>query len=301
MSLNFSVIIPNLNGAKLLAESLPHLLRAIQNCPGSKFEIILVDNNSSDDSFNILNQYFLESKIIILKKNFGFAYAVNRGIEAAKYNYICLLNNDLNINSDWFNKICPAIKSHPQAACFCGPVLNHDGTEVESRGLQFVKSGKCIQLKTPAPVWGSSAALVVYSQKILNKIGNFDESFFAYLEDVDVSLRLQLLNYQTIFVPSAFSRHLGGGTSCRFRYLRQYYSFRNWFFIIIKDYPLDWIVDHFFSILAERLRNLFYLVINCPIYLIPILPLKAFVEIIYFTPRLLRQRRQLQKLLKSTK
>ena len=299
MSSNFSVIIPNLNGAEYLVDSLPHLLKAIQNCPGSKFEIILVDNASTDNSFEILNKYFLESKIIILDKNYGFAHAVNQGIAAAKYQFVCLLNNDLNLNSDWFNQICQTIADHPHAACYCGTVLNKDGSQIESQGLNFLKSGKCIQIKDNSPIWGSSAAAVVYSKKILNKIGNFNAAFFAYLEDVDVALRLNLLGYKTILNSQAISWHLGGGTSRRFRYLRQYYTFRNWFLIIIKDYPSDWISHNLISIFIERLRNLSYLLLNCPIHLIPILPLKAFFEIIILLPNLLRQRRQFQKLLKS--
>ena len=297
--INFSVIIPNFNGANFLSESLPHLLKAIQNCPQSKFEIILVDNGSTDDSLNILNKYFLESKIILLEKNYGFAYAINKGIQKSKYKYVCLLNNDLNINSNWFNKIFDAIKVNSQAACFCGTVLNKLGTEIESMGITFDKSGKCLQIKDETPLWGSTAALVVYSKKILKKIGNYDSSFFAYLEDVDVALRLNLLGYKTILIKDAISWHLGGGTSNQYRYLRQYYSFRNWFFIIIKDYPFEWIVNNFLSITIERLRNLSYLLLNCPIHLIPFLPLKAFFEIIYYTPYLLKKRRKFQKLLKS--
>ena len=134
---------------------------------------------------------------------------------------------------------------------------------------------------------------------LLNKIGNFDATFFAYLEDADVALRLQLLSYQTILNSQAISWHLGGGTSRRFRYLRQYYSFRNWFLIIIKDYPSDWISQNFLAIVIERLRNLSYLLLNCPIHLIPVLPIKAIFEILILLPHLLRQRRQFQKLLKS--
>jgi len=321
MSLNFSVVIPNLNGAAYLDESLPSLLKAINLCPSSKFEIILVDNASTDNSFDILNKYFLESKIIILKKNYGFAYAVNRGIEAAKYDYVCLMNNDLSLDPLWFKKITATIKKDSTPVCFSGTVLNKEGTHYESQGLDFHYSGECHNLRNGEPyleialrsksswgnnlkignslIWGSSAALVVYQKDIIKKIGLFDEDFFAYEEDVDVALRLHLLGYQTLLIPTAISYHLGGGTSRRMGNFRHRMDLKNWIYIIIKNFTGTEIIKNFFPIIEQRLRNLSGLIKNTPS--ISVLPtvLSVFYEVAVHLPSMFKKRHQFQKLLKS--
>jgi GT2 family glycosyltransferase len=141
---NISIIIPNYNGAKYLSECLECLRIATKNCPKSKFEVILVDNGSSDNSielFNKLSTKLLDHFTIRLNHNTGFAFAVNSGIKAAKYEYVCLLNNDLNLDKNWFKLIIENIKKHPKVACFCGTVLNINGSKIESQGINFDWSG----------------------------------------------------------------------------------------------------------------------------------------------------------------
>lgn len=275
MEINFSVIIPNFNGAKFLSECLENLNIAIKNCPDSKFEIILVDNGSSDNSLNIFETFFhslvishLSFVIIRLQSNFGFAYAVNRGIEKSKYNYVCLLNNDLNLDQNFFKLILQNIKKYPKTACFCGTVLSKDGTKIESQGISFYWSGKCTQNNYSAtklvnfsslPIWGSSGAVVIYKKEIILKIGLFDENYFAYIEDVDVAFRLQKNHYQTLLVPKALSYHLGGGTSNKMGNFRAKQTFKNWIYFIKKNYSTLEIIKYFPQIFIERLRNFSYL------------------------------------------
>lgn len=255
--INISIIIPNYNGAKYLPECFKNLKTAINSCSSSKFEVIIVDNGSTDNSEKLSRKY----KIIKNAHNFGFATAVNQGIKAAKYEYVCLLNNDVNLHPNWFKIITKSIKNNPEIACFCGTVLNLDGSEIESQGISFDWSGKCIQnKKTPEGlIWGSSGAVVIYNKKILEKIGLFDENYFAYIEDVDVAFRLQKNNYQTLFIPSAIVNHLGGATSNRMGNFRAKQTFKNWIYFIFKNYSFKEIILNFPNIFIERLRNLSYL------------------------------------------
>ena len=268
--INISVIIPNFNGAKYLPDTLKHLKIAINNCPDTKFEIIIVDNGSTDNSPNIPKLLKIENcKLIINPSNLGFAAAVNRGILAAKYDYVCLLNNDLNLDKNWFKLISENIKKYPKIACFCGTVLNRDGTAIESQGITFDWSGKCIQINHSlkienlklkiSPVWGSSAAVVVYHKKIIQSIGLFDEHYFAYVEDVDVAFRLKKNNYQTLLIPKALAFHLGGATSNKMGNFRAKQTFKNWIYFILKNYSLGEIILNLPKIIIERLRNLSYL------------------------------------------
>lgn len=273
---NISIIIPNFNGAKYLPDCLKNLQTAIKQCPDSKFEIILVDNASTDNSiklFNFLSTQLLNYSTIQLNTNTGFATAVNRGIIAAKYEYVCLLNNDINLDKNWFKLISQNIKKYPKTACFCGTVLNQDGTKIESQGISFDWSGKCNQINhglnystihlldySTKYVWGSSAAAVIYNKKILLKIGLFDEHYFAYVEDVDVAFRLQKNGYQTLLIPKALACHLGGGTSNKMGNFRAKQTFKNWIYFIKKNYSPKEIFLNLPAITVERLRNFSYLI-----------------------------------------
>lgn len=260
--IGISIIIPNFNGAKYIPDCLKHLRAAIKNCPNSKFETIIVDNGSTDNSLKTLKIKNYKLKIIFLIKNYGFATAVNQGIKAAKYDYVCLLNNDVNLDKNYFIKIIKNIKTSPKIACFCGTVLNKNGTQIESQGISFDWSGKCLQNRQHASglVWGSSGAAVIYKKSIIQKIGLFDEHYFAYIEDVDIAFRLQQHHYQTLLIPQAKAFHLGGATTNQLGNFRAKQTFFNWIYFISKNYTFTQIVKNLPGILIERLRNLSFLI-----------------------------------------
>lgn len=272
---NFSIVIPNYNGAIFIEPCLLALKKAISNCPKSIFEVILVDNGSTDKSPQIFKKYFSKnSTLLSLNSNQGFAAAVNSGIRASKHDYVCILNNDLNLDPNWFFIISRGIKDHPNYSTFCGTVLSYDGSKIESQGFKFSMSGRCENINngntfstkvlehqsSNVPIWGSSAAVVVYQKSAIIKVGLFDESFFAYIEDVDLAFRLSKNNYQSLLIPTAISYHLGGSTSNSMGTLRQYYTLRNWIKLIIKNYSITEILTNLPSIGIERLRNLSYLI-----------------------------------------
>jgi len=292
-----SIIIPNFNGEAFLPSCLKSLIASIKLCPSSNFEIILVDNASSDSSASLFNSFFsnhtphsISHTLIRLTANTGFAYAVNRGIEAAKYDYVCVCNNDLTVDKSWFPQIISAI-SDPlysklytpySISTFFGLVLNKDGTKVESRGLRFYPYGKAENIDnghvypsealakeghtpysishTPYIIWGASASIVVYHKPTLLKVGLFDERFFAYIEDVDLAYRLNKSGFKTLFVPQAISYHLGGGTSSAIPLLRQKMTLINWTKFLLKNYTITDYVLNLPLILVERFRQLFGLI-----------------------------------------
>lgn len=319
--MNFSIIIPNLNGALFLKNLLTSLAVAINNCPDSKFQIILVDNNSKDNSTLIFQEIFdeIRKKYLLEKteywiyrnqKNLGFAGAVNIGINKAKYEWVVVLNNDLKLDQNWFKNITKT-KINSKIAAICGSVLNAAGTHFESQGLSFFYSGKAQNINNKIKfssklidvpqktVWGASGAATVYNKKIIKKIGNFDETFFAYEEDVDLSLRLNIAGYQTLLIPNCLSYHQGGATSNKMGNFRSYHDTRNWYFIIIKNYSLKQFLSNFPSIFYERLKNLKYLVQSThPFYKVPIVVLTLYGDILKNTRELLKKRKVIQKLVK---
>lgn len=324
--INFSVIIPNYNGAQFLPDCLNSLLQTINNCSESQFELILVDNNSKDNSIEIFEKIIPKNfnyRILLNSKNRGFAGAVNQGIEKAKYEYVVLLNNDLTMGANWFQLIFKTIKENknPKVATFFGTVLTKDGTKFESQGLNFFYSGKCQNVsngqnfntssffKKEEPksgfVWGASAALVVYKKEILQQIGLFDADFFAYEEDVDLALRLHNLNYQTLYIPKAISYHLGGGTSSKMGIFRYKMDAKNWIYIIIKNFSSKEILKNLFQIIEERFRNMSGLskqIIHIykikSFFYLPYFLISAYGEVLFNLPKMFKKRKVIQKLVK---
>jgi GT2 family glycosyltransferase len=330
-SINFSIIIPNFNGSKYITDCLNSLIKSIILCPKSKFELIFVDNGSKDDSIsvakNITNKFpLLNPKYLILNINHGFAGAVNRGINKAKYPWVVILNNDLTMEPNWFQLISTTIKTNkdPKISTFFGTVLNIDGDKFESQGLDFKIQGKCLNISNGQPfnkslflksdnltseklVWGASASLIIYNKNVIHQIGLFDEDFFAYEEDVDLSFRLNKLGYKTLYVPKAVSYHLGGGTSNRMGNFRNRMDAKNWIYLIIKNYSPQEFWPNFLSIKVERLRNLSGLIKNTikkyglsSLFYLPYDLARTYGEVIIKLPKMLQKRHQFQKLLKST-
>jgi len=320
-NINFSIIIPNYNGAQFLTDCLNSLKKAINNCPSSEFEIILIDNNSHDESLKIFETIIpkiFNYRILLNSQNNGFAKAVNQGINKAKHEWVVLLNNDLTMDSNWFQLVSGNIKKNKDSkiATFFGTILTKDGTKFESQGLNFFYSGKCKNISNGQPflksiistqlVWGTSAAFVVYNKKILTKIGSFDEDFFAYEEDVDVALRFHNLGYKSLYIPQAISYHLGGGTSNKMGIFRYKMDAKNWYYVIIKNFSTPEILKNISKIIKERFINFLVLIkkiINIykikSFFYLPFIIISTYGQVLANIPKMLKKRKQIQKLLKS--
>jgi GT2 family glycosyltransferase len=279
--MDFSVIIPNFNGAKFLPDCLKSLLAAAKHYPGTNLEIILSDNASTDSSLDVFKKY--SHNFIVHQTNLGFGEAVNRAALLATKPYLLVANNDLKLDLHWFEKITKAINLYPKAACFYGLVLNKTGDLIESEGFKFFSAGRCeninngkpYQKNRPVkgdvrrteglfPIWGAPASLIVYRHPVFEKLGGFDSRFFAYIEDVDFSFRLHYQGFVTMYIPQAISYHLGGATSNKMGNLRVYMTLRNWLFFLKKNYSLKQIILNLPAIFLERLKNLKYFLTSTP-------------------------------------
>lgn len=311
---SFSIVIPNYNGAHFLKDCLDSLVKSLAESQAT-YEIIIIDNASQDDSILKIKklQNSLKSanwRIEINQSNKGFAPAVNQGIKLAKYKYVVLCNNDLTVDKKYFSLLTSAINTHPRYTTFVGTVLNKEGTKFESQGLKFYYSGKCDNIlnqqpivqrlidRKPTKIWGASAALVTYNKEIIQKIGAFDEDFFAYEEDVDLALRLHKLKYQTLLIPQALCYHLGGGTSGKMGNFRHKMDLKNWIFLIIKNYSVKEIIFNFLGIIDQRLRNLSGLLKNTPNGQKMSSLIWTYKEIILNIPKMIKKRKNIQSLLK---
>lgn len=237
-----SVIIPNWNGRELLGPCLESLYRQ----QFDDFETILVDNGSTDGSVSFVEQNFPQAAIVRLEENRGFSAAVNAGISASASPYICLLNNDTEVDPLWLGTLVQALAADAHAGSAASKVLYFsDPHSVNSAGDEFSLFGVAYQRRLmPGDtelfnqgryVFSACGAAALYRKELFDKVGLFDEAFFAYQEDVDLGFRAQLLGYRCLFVPKAIVYHKYHATSSRNSNLWFYLRERNKYFILIKN------------------------------------------------------------------
>lgn len=237
-----SVIIPNWNGGRFLAECLDSL-RAQDYRP---FELLLVDNGSTDGSDRMAAERYPECRLIPMGSNRGFAAAVNEGIRRSKGELVALLNNDAVAEPDWLARLAAGAAAHPEAGFFACKILLYDRRDtIQAAGDFYSKDGlpgnRGVWQKDDGrfdaeePVLAACGAAAAYRRSLFDSIGLFDESLFMYCEDVDLSLRAQLAGHRCVYLPAARVYHrlsaTGGGETA------SYYCGRNFIALLAKDMP----------------------------------------------------------------
>ena len=240
-----SVVIPNFNGIAFLDS----VLASLEGQTLNNFEVILVDNGSTDGSCSFVTANYPWVHLIELSENFGFCGAVNAGIRAAKAPYVLLLNNDTEVKEDFVEEMLAAIRRHKNAfSCGARMVQYHDRDKLDdvgnyycALGWSFARGrGKDIHAyETEDRIFSACAGAAIYRKKILEKIGYFDEEHFAYLEDTDIGYRARIYGYENWYAPKAIVYHVGSGTSgSRYNQFKIRYSSRNNIYLIYKNMPL---------------------------------------------------------------
>ena len=251
-----SVIIPNFNGKAFLKPCLDSLTQQTKK----DREIILVDNASTDGSVDFVNRHYPGVKIISLPSNKGFAAAVNQGIGQGKGSFVTVLNNDTVVNPNWLEVLCGFLEENPRIGFCASKITKHDNPDViDSVGHGIMRSGYAFnvgdavkdsgQYDNLREVFGAPATAAVYRRSMLDDIGLFDEDFYMYLEDVDLSFRAQLRGHKCMYVPQATVRHRGAGTTgSQYHKDNVYFIARNTIYVLLKDMPKQTLKSHFFRI-----------------------------------------------------
>jgi GT2 family glycosyltransferase len=240
-----SIIIPNYNGEKYLSDCLGSL--RMQNY--EKREIIIVDDCSTDNSIEIVENKFPEVKLLKNDKNYGFAKTVNEGIRFARGKYIALLNNDTKVVSNWLSDLVREMKiDNNIGMCVSkilflneiniidsvGVVLYPDGMS-RTRGHGERDIGQYDQVEEVLLPSGCSA---LYRKDALNYVGLFDEDFTSYCEDTDLGLRIRLAGWKAVLVPTAITYHAYSCASGKYSGYKAFLVERNHLWIAIKYFPL---------------------------------------------------------------
>lgn len=218
MKPEISIVLLNLNQHKITIDCIKSLI----DNDYTNFEIILVDNGSTDDSLKIfcsIKQEFPNLKLIENGENLGFAEGNNVGIRNSEGDYILLLNNDTIVKKNFLSSMIEATKKFPKAGAF-GPKMYfwdkrsdiwHIGGEI-TRFLNFVPTPFKYKDVYKKVSWLSGCALMM-KRETLQKVGLLNSSFFIYLEDVEWSIRATKAGYDLIYVPDAELWHIGSVSS----------------------------------------------------------------------------------------
>ncbi|MFH0936996.1 MAG: glycosyltransferase family 2 protein [Candidatus Daviesbacteria bacterium] len=244
LSIIVSVVIPNWNGLEHLKDCLPSIKTQTQK----SLEVIIIDNGSTDKSVDYIKQYFPDFRIIELKKNLGFAAAVNLGVKKSLGKYIVLLNNDTKLDKNCLKNLLLAAKQHPEVGLVTAKILNfyqkniidNAGDSVDIVGHSFTrgfgeKDGT--KFNQPGYLFLVTGGGSLIKKEVFKKIGYFDEDYFLYMEDVDFCFRAQLAGFKAWYQPKAIIYHKRMATASKNMSLVEPICFRNMTMNIIKDYP----------------------------------------------------------------
>jgi GT2 family glycosyltransferase len=235
-----AVVVPVWNGRRWL-DGLLDSLDAQTRAPD---ELIFVDDGSTDGSADALRARGIES--LALGRNAGFAFACNRGIEAARAEAVALVNTDVVLAPDWLERMLARLEAEPGcAAVACKMVDLSDPATIYDAGDVLRRDGVCEQrgrfrrddgrFDVPGEVFGACAGAALYRRAAVLEAGGFDERFFAYLEDADLALRLALRGWRCAYEP-AVARHAGGGSGGDATRL----AARNTLLLVAKAFPWRW-------------------------------------------------------------
>jgi GT2 family glycosyltransferase len=239
-----SVLIVNWNGQSFL----PRVMAGLQAQTVKDFEILVVDNGSSDSSLAILKGYEPEVRLECLQTNRGFAAANNIGIHLCRGRWVALLNNDAFPEPEWLESLLVATNHYPNFQIFASRLLlaqkpgylDGTGDVYHISGMAWRRDHGQPDTFTrtiPEEVFGPCAAAALYEKKSLFQAGGFDEDYFCYQEDVDLSFRLRLLGHRCLFVPQARVAHQGSASSGGKSAFVIYQGHRNLIWTFVKNMP----------------------------------------------------------------
>ncbi|OGP66776.1 MAG: hypothetical protein A2031_01655 [Deltaproteobacteria bacterium RBG_19FT_COMBO_43_11] len=279
--IDISVIIVNWNTKELIQNCLDSVYRTMGNLA---FEIIVVDNASSDGSLLLLDKKYPQVIKISNQENRGFGAANNQAFAIMKGKYALLLNTDAMLTPDAVNKLWFLAEARPRAAIICGQLLNAGGKKQNSVAAfptlltlavntslleyLFPKHYPSKRYKHIEPIEVDSAigACMLIRKKALDEVGFFDERYFFFFEETDLAYAIKCAGWGIYQVPDAFIHHLQGQSighniQSRIEFFRSRYQFlRKWHSpvyyylargIIILRLIIDWLLS--FIVMAATL------------------------------------------------
>jgi GT2 family glycosyltransferase len=245
--IDVSIVIVNWNTKDLLKNCLDSVYQTINNLT---FEIIVVDNASSDGSREMLARDYPQIIRICNQGNKGFGAANNQAFAVMKGKYALLLNTDALLTPNAVNQLWTFCEANSQAAIVCGQLLNSDGSKQNSiasfPGLLMLATNtslleylfpekfpsKRYKHEKPVAVDSAIGACMLIRKKALDNAGVFDERYFFFFEETDLAYAMHRAGWKTYHIPDAYIYHLqgqsiGDNVRSRIEFYRSRYQFLN--------------------------------------------------------------------------
>ncbi|HJW14945.1 MAG TPA: glycosyltransferase [Thermoanaerobaculia bacterium] len=268
-------------------------LSSVRSQAGVDASMIVVDNASRPAEREKIARDFPEVRLVTFPRNLGFAGGANEGIARGRSPFVLLVNNDAVLSPDYAARLAARLALDDRLAAVQGLVLTSDGRRVDSAGLSWNRRGEAVPVlagaapaEAPADVFevsGVSATATLYRRAALRSVAPhgevFDRSFFAYYEDVDLSLRLSRAGWRFACDPAAACRHEGSRTGRRTPARRALWTARNRWRTLFRNFDSRLLARSFFALLRADLahvRQLGWKGALLPVLVWPRLPVLAW-------------------------
>lgn len=295
--IKFSIVIINWNGKEKLGELLDKCLESVSNTDYNNFEVIFVDNASTDGSYEYVQSKF-DFKFFRNPRNLGFVGGNNVGAKLCKGDVIVFLNNDTIVDSRWLDEPAELFKNKKTGIVQANLRLLNNPDVPDSIGHCI--SVLCMPIENyffmdepeePVPIFGGKGAALFVRKDLFEKLGGFDEDYFFYFEETDLCWRARLLGYDVYFSPNSIVLHKGGGTFRNGKLL--YHRQKNTIASMIKCYELKNLIKYLPLRLMFELAGVLYFLFKNP-YLAA-QNMKALVWIVRNGGKLLKERSKIQR------
>lgn len=243
------IVVPNWNGKETLSACLDSLLR--QSVAAL---IIVVENGSSDGSLDFIKSGYPKVQTLVNQRNLGFAGGVNCGIRQALdmgAEFVALFNNDAVADIHWLEQLLNEAERCPSAGIITGKLVSFDKQYLDSTGDMYTNWGlpyprgrgerELNKYDQVRDVFGASGGASLYRTAMLKEIGLFDEDFFAYYEDIDLSFRAQTAGWKVRYAPQAIAYHHIGHTSGKIKGFTTYQTMKNLPLVWLKNVPTKYL------------------------------------------------------------
>ena len=241
-----TIAIPSLHRPDLTARCLEFIQQ--QTLPADEWEMVVIENEAQAGSI-LPDPLPPSTRRIELPSNEGTTGSINRAVAATESRYVLLLNNDIELQPGFIEKLVRVLDADPKLGFATGKLLRAmQPTHLDGAGDAMLMAGAAYRLghfdrddgqyDRPMAVLSGCGAAVLYRREVFELCGPLDEDFFAYLDDLDLALRAQLLGYTGIYLPDAVAYHIGSATLGDVLHPRIVeYLTRNQIYLLTKDYP----------------------------------------------------------------
>lgn len=244
-------------------------LASLERQKGVALSLVVVDNASAPDERARIVLEAPAARVIGFSRNLGFAGGANEGIARTRSPFVLLLNNDAVLEPDYVARLAARLELDARLAAAQGLVLREDGRQVDGAGLEWNSRGEAVPVFSgadasvaplePFEVSGVSATATLYRREALEAVARggapFDGAFFAYYEDVDLSLRLRRAGWRFVCDPGAVARHEGSRTGLRTPFRRAFWTARNRWRTLFRNFTPGLIARNLPALLSADLAH----------------------------------------------